>query len=84
MKLHNLKIERGYYGADKDKLRGEMTVENEQAKITLRLSEDQSHRIIEQIADILVENAQQLSTLLIADLQRPQAQIVGEGSTLDA
>jgi hypothetical protein len=79
MKLKRLQITRTEWGLDKDKLFGEIEFENQYSKVSVKLSEDQAYRMLEIVADNMVEQAHEVGKLLTQDLRRPEAQkIEGE------
>lgn len=78
MKLIKLTIERQLWGQDKGKMIGEITFENQDAKITVKLTEDKAYKMLEIVADQVIENAKETSNLLITAMSRPIAEIEGE------
>jgi hypothetical protein len=78
LRLNMLRIERQQWGADKDKLFGEIAFENQYSKVSVKLTEDQAYKLLAIVAGAVVENAQETSRLLVSDLQRPQAEIEGD------
>ncbi len=76
MRLRELTITRKQWGLDEGKLLGEIAFENQYSKVSVKLNEDQAYRILEVVQDALVVSAHETAALLVADLQRPQAQIV--------
>lgn len=68
MELTRLSIDRIGWGKDKDKLMGEISFENQEAKVTLKLSHEKSQRMLEIVAEQIVENAQETSSLLINNI----------------
>jgi len=75
LKLKNLIITSGDYGINKGKLIGSIKVEGEYTETTFKLTEDQTYKIIELVAEQVIVSAQQTASILMEALQRPQAQI---------
>jgi acyl-CoA reductase-like NAD-dependent aldehyde dehydrogenase len=78
MKFDSLTITRTRYGIDKDKLLGEISFENQYSKVSVKLSEEKAYKMLEIIADNMVEQAHEVGKLLVQDLRRPIAEIEGE------
>jgi hypothetical protein len=68
-KLNSLRIERTLYGIDKDKLLGAIKFEGQYAEMTVKLSEEKSQQMLDIVADAMLENAREISTLLIGQLE---------------
>lgn len=77
-KLVKLEIERKRWSLDEGKLLGEIQFENQYSKVSVKLNEDQAYQMLEIVSAALVTAAQETATLLVSDIQRPQAEIEGE------
>jgi hypothetical protein len=80
MRLIKLNIERQQWGIDKGKLFGEITFENQNAKVSCKLTEDQAYKMLEVMAESVVTSAHETAAILLSDLSRPVAQIEGEAA----
>lgn len=78
MILQKLDIERQRWGKDVGKLFGEITFDNQDAKVTIKLTEDQAYKMLGIVAEAVVVQAHETANLLISAMQRPQAEIEGE------
>ncbi len=78
MKLNTLRIERQQYGIDKDKMFGTIEFENQCFKMSVKLTEDQAYKLLDIVAESMVEYAHDTAKMLVVDLRRPQASIEGE------
>jgi hypothetical protein len=65
MLLESLHINRQKYGEDKGLLMGEIAFENHYAKFTVKLSEENSQKILALIGEQVKENAQELQQVLL-------------------
>jgi DICT domain-containing protein len=68
MKLERLSISRSGWGKDMGKLTGEIEFDNQHAKVTVKLSEDKANKILAIIAEQIVENAREVSALLVQEV----------------
>lgn len=65
MLLESLLIKRQQYGKDAGRLMGEIEFQNHYAKFTVKLSEENSQKILALIGEQVKENAQELQQVLL-------------------
>lgn len=73
MNLEKLTIERIQWGGDKGKLIGTIILDGQSAKVSLNLSEVKAKQMLEIVADSLLENAHEVSKLLLAEILNVKA-----------
>lgn len=78
MKLNRLNIERVRWGKDEGKLMGEIEIDGQYAKVSIKLNEEKAFQMLDLVADALVEQAHENAKILRSDFLRPEAQIEGE------
>jgi len=68
MKLQRLNIERESYGKDKGKLVGKITFSDDHGEVSIRLTEEHAHIILDVCADSLVATSQKIATEITANI----------------
>lgn len=62
-----LRIERQQYGIDKGKLLGAIEFEGQYTKMTVKLSEEQSQKMLTIVAEAAADNAREVASIMTAD-----------------
>ena len=81
MQLKRLTLERPEYGKNKGKLIGAVTFSDSDTETSLRLNEEQAAQILTLCAEALVENAKQMSEIMVSRLLEQAPAITDQSKT---